>query len=451
MGSSSERGRLVSVLRAAAPIVGLHAVLLAAGDPAARPAVTLATLGAACAALAWGVGALRAVPGARGPVILAVACLLRLLLLPLPPSLSDDLERYVWDGRVAAAGWNPYELAPGAAELAPLRARWGAEVPHAEVATVYPPLAVALFSIAARLPRPALALKIVFAACDLAACALLLVLARRRGLPEERCALYAWNPLVTLEVAGMGHVEGLGVAAMVAAVVLLAGPRPRASAAGAAAAAGVLAKLVPVVALPSWARWSGAPARFLLAALGLAALALAPVAWASGGIPAGLARYAVAWEFNGPLWEPLWRGLDAAGAAPAVKAALDRLEDWTGWHEAWNLLYPYVYPQLLAKLVLAAGFAVFWLAVWRRGEPVSGTGRLLGAALLCSAVVYPWYLLWVLPWAALCRHPTWLAASALAPLSYLPQLAGAPLYPWIHLAVWGPCLALLPFSRWSLD
>ena len=78
---------------------------------------------------------------------LAVAALLRLLLLPLPPSLSEDVERYVWDGRVLTAGWNPYQLAPEASELTPLRDSLWERLPHKEVPTVYPPLAEGLFSL----------------------------------------------------------------------------------------------------------------------------------------------------------------------------------------------------------------------------------------------------------------------------------------------------------------
>jgi hypothetical protein len=74
---------------------------------------------------------------------------------------------------------------------------------------------------------------------------------------------------------------------------------------------------------------------------------------------------------------------------------------------------------------------------------VAGTGRLLGRLLLLSATVYPWYLLWVLPWAALRRDAAWLALSGLILLSYIPQHMGVPLMPWVYLAIWGPFFALL--------
>ena len=79
----------------------------------------------------------------------------------------------------------------------------------------------------------------------------------------------------------------------------------------------------------------------------------------------------------------------------------------------------------------------------RERDPVAGTGRLFGRLLLCSATVYPWYLLWVLPWAALRRDAAWLALSGLILLSYLPQFAGVALWPWVYLGIWGPFAILL--------
>ena len=58
-------------------------------------------------------------PGAA--VILVVAVVVRVLLLPLPPTLSEDALRDLWDGKVAGAGLNPYLLEPDAPELEPLR------------------------------------------------------------------------------------------------------------------------------------------------------------------------------------------------------------------------------------------------------------------------------------------------------------------------------------------
>lgn len=382
--------------------------------------------------------------------VLLVAALLRILLLPVPPTLSDDLLRYVWDGRVATAGLNPYRLQPDAEELIPLRDDLWDRLPHRDVATVYPPLALALFSISARTPWPQWTLKTLLVALDLLTCWWLLLIAERLRLPRCRVIWYAWNPLVTLEVAGMGHVDALGVCATVLTVWYLTTRPPKPLRAAGAAAAGVLAKLVPLLALPAWSRASGRPVVFALVAVGISGLALAPVVVGTGGVPPGLIRYGVSWEFNGPLYEPLWRTLDGVGAVEGVKSGLDGLKGLTGAHDFWNRFYPFVYPQWMAKMLLAPGLLLAMYYSWRKSDPIAATGIVFSSVALFSATVYPWYLLWTLPWAALCRQPAWLALSATIVLSYLPQTLGVSYFPGIYLLIWVPFFALLLSSpRWS--
>ncbi|NJL28462.1 MAG: hypothetical protein HC897_11530 [Thermoanaerobaculia bacterium] len=212
-----------------------------------------------------------------------------------------------------------------------------------------------------------------------------------------------------------------------------------------------MAKIVPLIALPIWARHSPRPRWFAAVVLTLLLIAAAPVVLTTGGIPPGLVTYGISWEFNGPLYEPAWRLLDTVGLSQAVKDGLDDLKQITGRHELWNRFYPFVYPQLLAKLLLGGVFLALWWRALRSAGVITGSGRTFEAFLLCTATLYPWYLLWVLPWAALARHRAWLALQALVQLAYLPKLSGAPLFPWIFVSIWLPFFLLLGWSRWSTD
>ena len=386
----------------------------------------------------------------RGPLlILSVAAGLRLFLLPVPPSLSDDIYRYIWDGRVTAAGLNPYQLAPNDAELIPLRDDLWRRLPHRDIPTVYPPVAMGLFSIAARLPNPVFVLKSVFTALDLTACALLLTLARRLGRPDGSVIWYAWNPLVTLEIAGMGHVDAVGIAAIVAGLVALHLGRRGGVGAGFAAAAAALTKLVPLLVIPAWARMAADRSRFLWATMLVLLIVGLPTLLVTG-IPAGVVAYGVSWEFNGPIYEPLWRAIDALQIPTAIEKLLDVGKSWTGRHDLWNRLYPFNYARLLAKWLLAIGLLAAIVKFSWKGKPLSTTGKIFGAMILTSATVYPWYLLWILPWAALERRVAWLTLGALAPISYLPQFSDISLLPWVYLVMWTPfAILLLLERRWS--
>ena len=450
------------------PLLACFAALLALdlagfgpapGAPAAGVSFLLVLL-LAFAALWWG---LRRLSGATDspsdvPVagVLAVAVVLRLLALPLTPSLSDDVYRYLWDGRVAASGSNPYLLAPDDESLAGLRDDLWTKTGHREIATVYPPLALGTFAAAAVLPEPLLAYKLGLAAVDLAGCVLLLALARRRGSGLVALA-YVWNPLLVIEGAGMGHVDVLGASLVVGCVWLLGSRRGRRRtqwvAAGMVAALAVLAKLVPLVALPLWWRSMRRRGQRMFA-VGAAALLLpttiAVLLW-TRGVPPGLVEYALRWEYNGPFYEPLWRligllrlDLAASGVVHLVRVIFGGEVEAT----PWSTLYSYAYPRFLARLVLLVAAAVLWLRLWRRRpDPVQAAFGAFGAVLLLSPTFYPWYLIWILPWAALTGARAVLVLSATLPLAYLPAAAGLPYFPWVYGAVWLPPLILLLLAR----
>jgi hypothetical protein len=394
-------------------------------------------------ALLWLMGAARG-RSLSPAILLGVAVVLRLLVLPMPPTLSDDLYRYVWDGRMILAGINPYSSSPDDESLRALRDDDFERIAHRDVETVYPPLALVLFSIASALPHPFLAYKVLLALLDLGGCALLVVLARRLERPTLNVVWYAWSPLAVFEGAGMGHVDAAGVPFVVACVLLLEPTLARPTAAvrhrlvaGLAAAAGVLIKLVPLVTLPLWLRFGGR--RFALAAAGAIAIGLGGAVWSVGGMPPGLVRYGVSWEFNGFIFEPFWRLLRSLEVDRAIKALLAHIEDASGQHQALDPLYPLVYPQLMAKLALGLALVVLVALVARKALNLcDGTRRILGGAVLLTATAYPWYFLWVLPFAALERAIPWLVLSYSLHFSYLPRFFGVSAFPASYLLVWGP-------------
>lgn len=423
-----------------------YVALLATWDLAARLGPTLVWVAVALASLAWATR-WRAVPPLS--VLLGVAVVMRLLLVPLPATLSNDVFRYLWDGRVAAAGENPYALAPDAPELASSRDELWERLDHRDVETVYPPLALTLFTLAARFPWPLLTWKLIVVVADLAGCFFLFRLAEARGNPPSRVIWYAWNPLVAIESAGMGHLDAIGVCWVIVAVWALTTRRAAAGAA-LAAAAGVLTKLVPLVVLPAWMARSARPWAFAAVCALALGFAFAPVVTGSGGVPSGYVRFGVSWEFNGPIYEPLWRGLERIDTRSMVAGALDRQKERSGEHDRWNRFYPWNYARMHARLLLAALLAVLLAVAWRRTDPCTGTGLAFEAVLLCSATVYPWYLLWLLPFAALERRRSWLVLCGCTFLAYVPQFTATPLMPWIFAALWGPyALIRLWEIRWS--
>jgi hypothetical protein len=117
-------------------------------------------------------------------VILTGALAMRLALLFADPYLSTDIYRYVWDGRVQAAGINPYRYMPAASELAPLRdVAIFPNINRPDTAvTIYPPAAQAIFLAVTRiLGESVIAMKLGLIAFEALTVATLMGLLRRLG------------------------------------------------------------------------------------------------------------------------------------------------------------------------------------------------------------------------------------------------------------------------------
>lgn len=324
-------------------------------------------------------------------VLIAVAIVFRLTLFPLEPSLSDDLHRYRWDGRVQNHGWNPYTVNPTDPRLAPLRDEHWQWMPQREMPAIYPPAAQIVFRLADRcVPGPA-GFKTPFALADLLI--VLLLAWHFRGAEDRafRLAVYAWNPLVIVEFAGSGHSDALALAGVVTALLIIR-RRPAVSTMTLAAAA--LAKAFPAVLLPLWLRRAGWPES-----------RKGWVALAAGGAT------------GAALLAPYWRGLRMLGANLNAYEAVFR-----NYHASLYSVIAWAAgkPRVAAWVGVCAvwGLAA-WLAARRPEIEPERAALLLFGTILCFAPNgYSWYFTWVVPLLCFYPNPAWLMLTVLQFLSY---------------------------------
>lgn len=405
-------------------------------------------------------------------LILGVAFVLRALPVGLlPVSLSDDVWRYVHDGRTLARGENPYGQSPAEAladtwaDADTAGARDLEHVNNPELVTIYQPASQWTFAATAAVtswvsPRAdavthARVLRGVFAAVDLWVVVLLLVELRRRRASLWWATLYAWSPAVFLETAWAGHQDGLGVLAVIATLMLTRrAARPGRRGVARAVAAGVtlaVAAAVKPVALPLALplAWSLRRHPWRVAwATGACALALAvlylPFVWMEGGLTGMLETgrsFATRWRFNGAL-HPL---IEAA----ALGLGLDR-----GWGEEAKRV-----ADVACLLLLLTALVV---ATLRLKDPWRVALVYLALMVGLSSTVHPWYLLWalgVLPVARAAARgwgpftaAVWVAALALpwGYVAWLEMAAGrgyaVPLG--VQVLCWGPILAAGLVGGW---
>ena len=189
---------------------------------------------------------------------ISVSILLRLILVFAFPGLSDDIYRFVWDGRLLLNGHNPFDQLPvdymaGSERIPGLTAELYAELNSPNYFTIYPPVCQAIFAGACWLfPQSvygaAVVMKIVFLLLEIGSILLLLKLLRHFQLPEKRVLLYALNPLIIIELVGNLHFEAAMVFFLLLAFWLLVKGKWQWSAV--AMALSITSKLLPLMFLP---------------------------------------------------------------------------------------------------------------------------------------------------------------------------------------------------------
>ncbi|MGD9144331.1 MAG: glycosyltransferase 87 family protein [Anaerolineae bacterium] len=314
----------------------------------------------------------------------AVAMAIQALLLFSRPTISDDMYRYVWDGRVQAQGISPYQYPPDAPELRALRDKeiWPLINRRAAV-TVYPPGAEMAFALLWRIgPDSVRWFQAVMATGGMLAGGLLLGLLRALSRSPARVLIYLWSPLLAFETAHAAHVDGLVLPLLVGA--WWARVRERDSLVGLLLGLATALKLYPILLLPALWRPRHSRGRWQLPlafALGLVACYL-PYVWTNGSQVLGyLTRY-FGERFN-------------MGLASALIPLLERL----GLDPDLGVLGLTLGVLALLGLVMvlrpaASGEVAVRRCVW-----------LIGAFTLLTQNLFSWYLLWLLPLVALFVRP----------------------------------------------
>src|SRR6267142_1995635 len=182
---------------------------------------------------------------------LIFAALFRLSILFAPPYLSDDIYRYIWDGRVQSTGINPYRYIPADESLARLREdKIYPNINRRDYArTIYPPVAEAAFLLITRFSESVTWMKAFMVGCEAVAVWALIQLLASFGFARQRVLIYAWHPLVVWEFAGSGHLDALAITFI--ALALLARRKRCETLTGFLLACATCVKLFPAVLFPA--------------------------------------------------------------------------------------------------------------------------------------------------------------------------------------------------------
>jgi hypothetical protein len=361
-------------------------------------------------------------------VILAVALLLRLLFLGNPPQLSDDIYRYLWDGSNLLHAVNPYAAPPSLMKPRPGLETIHSLINHPEYVTIYPPAAQLVFAGGAALGGSITGVKALLVLIDLGLCALLARLLKQLGRPVWLAALYAWNPLPVVEIAGSGHVDGAGMALLLASISLILSDWHAASSssthrrrwrcvlAGVSLAGAALVKLFPLALAPVLLLLVPRNRRlpFLAAFFGALAALLFPFMPELTRLAGTLNAYGKNWEFAGFAFNTL-RSLTGSGTIP-------------------RLLLVSGFALAVAAITLASAGPIQRARSGAEGGEVAldACFKIAMAFLLLTPTLQPWYALSLAALLPFCPRPAGLVLCWAVFLTYQVQIPYYILGRWIE-------------------
>ncbi len=299
-------------------------------------------------------------------ILVSGAVLLRVALLPAP--VSDDVNRYLWEGRLTLAGENPFAVTADDPAREAYRDDYWVAMNHRDRPTAYPPGIQWVTAGTVAIAYHPLAMKALALLGDLLCLGLILRLLDKRAAPVRWAGFYAFNPLVLAAFAAEAHFDSLMVAAIL--TMLLADHHRRPALAWLFLGIAIQIKLVAIVLSPLLLT-----RRNLRGAWALLPVLVLPTLPFLSDIDRwweGVARFAGGGAFNGPLFT----ALSLLGFTPEN-----------------------------ARLTGIGAFGLFAAAIFiaslRGLSLIRSAALMLGALLVCSPVVHFWYLAWVLPFAAL--------------------------------------------------
>jgi len=312
-----------------------------------------------------------------------------------PVLLSHDVYSYVGHARLGVVhGLDPYVHPPAAAPLDPVYP----QVEWTEATSAYGPLFTLLSYPLAWLPAAVAvaALKAVAAGSVLAVALLVARLAPARGVDPLRAAAFvALNPLVLVHVVGGAHNDGLAMLAAMLGVAALLGAREATAGAALVSAVAIKAStavLAPFALLaatrPDRSGPTGRKPLYISGNRPVGRLAL-------GATVAAVAIALAAWLAFG------WDWLSAFGLAGENQ---DRTSHMSIPITTARILGGDAEPVRLVALVLYAALVIYLLIwTWRGGDWLRAAGWASLGLLLATSWLLPWYLIWLLPLAALSR------------------------------------------------
>ncbi|WP_096895119.1 hypothetical protein [Candidatus Scalindua japonica] len=329
-------------------------------------------------------------------VIIIFALMFRFTLLPVAP--SDDIYRYLWEGKIQLNGISPYSYPPESSSLEHLRDSFFSDINHKHLPTIYPPLTLMVFAIADYVSHTILLMKSVFLVFDILSIFLLLRFLKVMGKDPLDVLIYAWCPLILISFAARGHCDSLQILLVILALYLYAIRKNLGTVFSIALAA--MSKFIFIIIAPFLI--SGKRIKYAGVLLAIITVLYLPYISAGKGLFSTLLQFGTQYHFN-----------DSAH---------------------FLIFCLCIGSPLASKIVTALIFGAVLLLLYKRhitssleiannpGSEKRGNMEInnfvlnyafiaIGTFLILAPTLHPWYLTWIIPFLCFNKNPAWLVLT----------------------------------------
>lgn len=297
--------------------------------------------------------------------IIITGVLFRATLIPSHITTSDDVYRYIWEGKVLYNGYNPYQHPPGDSTLIPLHSKdLPAKVAFHTFAAIYPPFSQVLFTVNYIISgETELGLKLIFLLCETVTMFLIILILQERKKPLSYLVYYAWLPLPVMEYFVNAHVDPVGI--MFFVLFIYFALKNKVSLSAVAFAFSFLSKLYPVFLLPLIIKQFGFKKSVLFGLIfgAIVVAAFLPFLPKDRFVAESLIKYMTHWQFNSSFYYMFLNLLDNGYNAKII----------------CNIML------IITVLSISVFYKDFLKAVC----------YVLIAVIAFLATIYPWYFGWV--------------------------------------------------------
>ncbi len=342
-------------------------------------------------------------------IIIVFSLVFRLTLLPVTP--SDDMHRYLWEGKLQLNWLNPYSHPPESSSLEHLRDNFFSGINHKHLTTIYPPLTLMVFAIADYVSHSFISMKSTFLLFDILSIFVLVKFLRVMGKSPVNVLIYAWSPIVLISFAARGHCDSLQIFFVMLALYLFSIRNNIKSIVSIGLAA--MSKFIFIIIAPFLI--PGKKLKHVIVLFSVMAVLYLPYSGAGKGLFSTLFHFGTQYHFNDSVHFLIFCLCIGSPLASKVVTAI-----------IFGAVLLYLYKKHLNLLITDDNGnpspALAGIKGERGGSEKVGQREIndsiinfaflsIGAFLILAPTLHPWYLTWIVPFLCFNKNLAWLVLT----------------------------------------